>query len=1408
MSNLQTYPLDLSASAVSNKITDEPISIASDADRVFIPTGGPFFTSTLKVYVGDKLLTPIVDYRALDFNRDATLASRKEVCNAICITNPAASFKLTYQVIGGDYADLRTELIELINDTTFDQLKVLLWGSIIDKPTVFPPDAHSHYPYEWRGYTRVTTLLEKIRQAVVTSDNENIATVFDHIDQNIGEIVSDYLNQHGLVNIDSMPTDNGNVLLKGDGSASNPVGINQTGFFKELDARYNQNKTNPLSRIGAIADYFLPISAGFFNCKIPYLDTLSMYSVANVERNGNLLTLTPATNGQIIRYVYGYVRDWTNTPSIANFKPTNQQYRPPGLAANEEIMDLFGYNEQSMIGAIYTIAADGTATFKEHAVIWLNGTLYGDSHTLLRIGTELGRVILASITIPSLQSVFTYSPNVVTLRDGSIYLLFYKDASAVDVYKYNSVTKQFVQMTKWTGILQFNTIDPTQLNTVDNVLTSVESNIATAQAKPRPFAWLPSLKVGTETVIFDVTNLEPTKVTSYTLTPVMDNLAMNVRVTGDRIRCLISTPIRLDTYNGSANTFVAVREVGFTLDIQPLESVPTYRWIRHRRANDAWLSDGVNANTGSWGIYSDKIVYTVPYDLASQMQWNYVQRTCAILLGDGRRLNWQPNGPTGYPALLKSQRYSPDFSDDFNIDEMYCNYYQMKRQLASYFGNGATINIDQKTLNLPSPTVNAIDSTVIGFTGDLMVLQESFADFSTFTVQRVRMTAYRPSPTVISYPTTSNGTLQGYDTSTDRIVLGGDGTDGRYAIKPWVSAKLKDGTIKNGNCVFYRPLSGWVDQTVPCNVTVDWSARNFVYSENIKMTSVGYSAIEAFIDSVVAAKGTTSNARQWTLICSPYDPTVAVLSYFVSFTDNTQYDSLRSVKLTLDSNRTITAVQFSASDINRVTYNKAAIFLGDPRLAFSYAQWVIDYTNANTANDGNVAWLGRLPNRYGAATQDVRRFENILLRQLPISGNVNPFTLLKKEGTELDNTKYCCVVATSKGIGRMVDTVGYGVYRAFQKCIGANYASGSIYTTDPLFIFVNPRPPIDFSINVDDSIEVLLGGIYDSIEAGKLSLTDSTISDITDPKNRTVYVYVTLNLGKPEIIFRQAPIAESLYNTYIGKLVTDSKGILTADIQPVTRIGNYRPSATPRGSSFSVSSGTPDSSQLLNWDADVYSAGSTAVAGNVISGIYDVPGSVEFMIGDGEIFDIQMFGGGAGGGNSSKLVNADYNGKNGTDTEFYVNGVLVISAKGGLGGKQGQWTSDTVFANGAGGAGGKSVIASGADFALTISKMIMQAGGDGGGLPTNHTGGSSYLTIAPTKYGNGGKGADWNAIATSNGNGGGGGAGGYAAFRAKNTTGATITIRFVIGAAGGPGGTGTYLGNAGVGGAVSIQRGV
>ena len=84
--------------------------------------------------------------------------------------------------------------------------------------------------------------------------------------------------------------------------------------------------------------------------------------------------------------------------------------------------------------------------------------------------------------------------------------------------------------------------------------------------------------------------------------------------------------------------------------------------------------------------------------------------------------------------------------------------------------------------------------------------------------------------------------------------------------------------------------------------------------------------------------------------------------------------------------------------------------------------------------------------------------------------------------------------------------------------------------------------------------------------------------------NGTMYYYVQLNSGVVSIVASASVVAESNTNMYIGKVVSDSSGVITTNtIARAVRLDVYRVSTTQAGSAIAVSNGTPDAPADLAW---------------------------------------------------------------------------------------------------------------------------------------------------------------------------------------------------------------------------------
>ena len=305
MATLKKYPLDLTGSLPANRVAGETRQIVHDEERYFIPAGGPFYTKSLKVWSQGQLLSPNIDYKALDLNRDATLASGKEVCNVIYLSKSTTDFVFQYQVIGGEYLDLTKDVLSFIQNTPLNQIETLEWGSVLYKPTTFPPADHTHVLTDWRGYGEACALLAEMQNAIATTRHGAKTLLETEARFGIENTVETWIQSNGTVHTEEL-------YFKGDGnSPATQVRLDQDKVYEVLDARYARNVMSPLSRVGIVGTTTLPIVAdtGF---AIRITDTLPV-NIAGIQGSiaPQVLSLTDSSYSNVTdpssRTIFAYV---------------------------------------------------------------------------------------------------------------------------------------------------------------------------------------------------------------------------------------------------------------------------------------------------------------------------------------------------------------------------------------------------------------------------------------------------------------------------------------------------------------------------------------------------------------------------------------------------------------------------------------------------------------------------------------------------------------------------------------------------------------------------------------------------------------------------------------------------------------------------------------------------------------------------------------------------------------------------------------------------------------------------------------------------------------------------------------------------------------------------------------------
>jgi hypothetical protein len=195
------YPLDLTGESPTNKIVGEVRLIASNNERAFVPSAGPFYTESMVIRNAEtgEPLTPVDDYILVQPFQQASLRSGKDVQSAVVIKVEAPiEVSFDYQVVGGEYSWNLTGLIELVEELNLDERPVK-WGSIIGKPTGYPPAPHIHDIGDTYGWEYVVWQLERISQAILIGDEAShdeiraqILAIRTAVENDIAQVAADH----------------------------------------------------------------------------------------------------------------------------------------------------------------------------------------------------------------------------------------------------------------------------------------------------------------------------------------------------------------------------------------------------------------------------------------------------------------------------------------------------------------------------------------------------------------------------------------------------------------------------------------------------------------------------------------------------------------------------------------------------------------------------------------------------------------------------------------------------------------------------------------------------------------------------------------------------------------------------------------------------------------------------------------------------------------------------------------------------------------------------------------------------------------------------------------------------------------------------------------------------------------
>lgn len=177
------YTLDPTGVSSDNLVVGEIHTLNTARYRALAPTYGAFFTESLVVRdnLNNRVLEKGIDYQCTELLQEATLLYGKEISMIIIIINENVSseVRVNYQVLGGLYQNPAESVKNAYENLNLDS--PIDWLNVINKPTEYPPGNHNHLLSEVYGFEALTIQLERIRNAIVLSNQPALEAIVEWV---------------------------------------------------------------------------------------------------------------------------------------------------------------------------------------------------------------------------------------------------------------------------------------------------------------------------------------------------------------------------------------------------------------------------------------------------------------------------------------------------------------------------------------------------------------------------------------------------------------------------------------------------------------------------------------------------------------------------------------------------------------------------------------------------------------------------------------------------------------------------------------------------------------------------------------------------------------------------------------------------------------------------------------------------------------------------------------------------------------------------------------------------------------------------------------------------------------------------------------------------------------------------
>jgi hypothetical protein len=194
MQPLFRFGLDLTGHNPDNFVGDETHQLSNRRNRGVVPKAGAYFADSLIVVEVNtsRILTRGIHYVPIELNQILSMQTGKDIFGAVLIIdrNIYREVKISYQCVGGEHQQSAQTLFDLLEKLP-DDGNTYSWYEIDDKPLEFEPTPHLHAIGEPYGFEKVCHAIDRIQQAISTTDIPGFRNLLSYITDIFQEIDQD-----------------------------------------------------------------------------------------------------------------------------------------------------------------------------------------------------------------------------------------------------------------------------------------------------------------------------------------------------------------------------------------------------------------------------------------------------------------------------------------------------------------------------------------------------------------------------------------------------------------------------------------------------------------------------------------------------------------------------------------------------------------------------------------------------------------------------------------------------------------------------------------------------------------------------------------------------------------------------------------------------------------------------------------------------------------------------------------------------------------------------------------------------------------------------------------------------------------------------------------------------------------